>query len=60
MSLNNQKPKNNVKKLELQIDGHPVTCVFAREPDPVAKKLVRNCLLDSYIQKYGINEDKKA
>ena len=60
MGLDNQKPKNNVKKLELQIDGHPVTCVFAREPDPVAKKLVRNCLLDSYIQRYEINEDKKA
>ena len=58
-----RKEKNadkNTKKLELRLDGHPVICTFPKDPDPAAAKRVRNCLLDSYIQKYGINEKQNA
>ena len=60
MTRTEKTPSKKTKTVELQIAGHPVVCTFPKDPDPTAAKCVRNCLLDSYIQKYGINENQNA
>ena len=55
----NEMKKETVKtdkKLELHISGYTVICSFAEKPNPAVTKRVKNCLPDSYAQKYKSGE----
>ena len=44
------------KTMELSVGGCQVTLSFPREPDLTVSKRVRESLIDSFIQKYGIKD----
>ncbi len=53
----NTASKKQGEQIRMMVDGHPVTCTFAKEHNPSLSALIRNTLLDSYIKRVGLGVD---
>ena len=54
------QPKSGGQTVELSISGHQVRLSFAQERNPAVARQIRVSLIDSYIRRHGLTDDKNS